>query len=79
MSDEPLAPKGQEGSRMTPKKTVAERQKELQSLLAQPAGQQELREMEFRYRAASGRLRPAKTSVITYIIVHERVLGLVCN
>ncbi len=64
---------------MTPKKTLSQRQKELQSLLATPAGREELHEMEFRYHAAGGRLRPENTSVITYILVHERVQGLVGN
>ena len=29
------------------------------------------------YTAAGGRARPAKTSVVTYIIVHERERGLI--
>jgi len=64
---------------MTPKKTLPERQKELQRLLATPTGRQELLEIECRYHAISGRVRPEKTSVITYILVHERVQGLVGN
>jgi hypothetical protein len=62
---------------MTPKKTLPQRQKELQRLLATPAGREELQEMELRYRAVSGRVRPERTSVITYLLVHERVQGLV--
>jgi hypothetical protein len=62
---------------MIPKKTLSQRQKELQCLLVTPAGREELQEMEFRYHAVSGKLRPEKTSVITYILVHERVQGLV--
>jgi hypothetical protein len=57
---------------MTPKKTLPERQKELQSLLATAAGRAELQELASRYAAASGRLRPGRTSLITYILVHER-------
>jgi hypothetical protein len=64
---------------MPPKKTLRQREKELQSLVATPAGRQELQELESRYQAASDRSRPAKTSVITYILVHERVLGLLCS
>ncbi len=64
---------------MTPKKTLPQRQKELQSLLATPTGRQELQELELRYHAISGRARPEKTSVITYILVHERVQGMVGN
>jgi hypothetical protein len=61
---------------MGPKKTLPQREKELQALLATPAGREELKQLESRYRSASGRLRPGKTSVITYILVHERELGL---
>ena len=62
---------------MTPKKTLQEREKELQSLLATPAGQVELHELVSRYREAGGRLKPTKTSVITYILVHERETGAI--
>jgi hypothetical protein len=62
---------------MASKKTLQEREKELQSLLTTPPGREELRELGSRYHAASGRLRPAKTSVITYILVHERGQGLI--
>ena len=62
---------------MTPGKTIQQRQKELQSLLAHPSGRQELQQLEARYHAASGRLRAGKTSVITYILVHEREHGLI--
>ena len=64
---------------MTAKKTMHEREKELQSLLATPAGREELQELEARYRDAGGRLRPAGTSVVTYIIVHERERGLIAG
>ena len=62
---------------MPPKKTLQEREKELQALLATPAGRIELQELGARYHAASGTLRPANTSVITYILVHERERGLI--
>jgi hypothetical protein len=62
---------------MPPKKTLEHREKELQALLATPAGRQKLHELESRYQAASGQLRPARTSVITYILVHEREHGLI--
>jgi len=64
---------------MTTKKTLLERQKELQRLLATPAGREELQELEFQYHAVNGKLRPENTSVITYLLVHERVQGLVSN
>ena len=62
---------------MTPKKTLEERENELRSLLATPAGKEELQELASRYSAASGKLRPAGTSAITYILVHEREQGLI--
>jgi hypothetical protein len=62
---------------MTPKKTLEERTKELQLLLANPAGRKELQELASRYDAMSGRAKPLKTSVITYILVHERERGLI--
>jgi hypothetical protein len=62
---------------MSPKKTLQEREQELRSLLATPAGRKELQELASRYSAASGRLRPAGTSAITYIVVHEREQGLI--
>jgi hypothetical protein len=64
---------------MTPKKTLQEREKELQSLLATPAGRAEVQALASRYNAASGRLRPAGTSVVTYILVHEREQGLISS
>jgi hypothetical protein len=62
---------------MTPKKTLSEREKELQSLLTTPEGQEELRKLDSRYHAASGRWRPARSSVITYILVCEREQSLI--
>jgi hypothetical protein len=62
---------------MTPKKTLREREKELQSLLATPAGRAELQELECRYSAAAGRLRPGRASLITYLLVYERGRGLI--
>ncbi len=64
---------------MTPKKTVSEREKDLQSLLTTPAGQEELRQLVSRYQADSGVGRPARTSIVTYILVHERVQGLIIS
>ena len=62
---------------MSPTRTLQQREKELQALLATPAGRKELQGLEARYQAASGRLRPANTSVITYLLVHEREQGLI--
>jgi hypothetical protein len=61
---------------MPPHKTLQQRDKELRALLATPTGREELQQLEARYQAAGGRLRPAGTSVITYILVHEREQGL---
>lgn len=62
---------------MPPTKTLQQRQEELQSLLATPAGREELHRLVACYCEASGRLRPTNTSVITYILVYERNKGLV--
>jgi len=64
---------------MTQTKTLEQRQKELQLLLANPVGREELDELVARYREAGGRLKPANTSVITYILVHEREKGLITS
>jgi hypothetical protein len=61
---------------MTARHSLQEREKELRSLIATPAGREELQELASRYHSASGKLRPAGTSVITYILVHERQQGL---
>ncbi len=62
---------------MIVKHTLQERERELRSLIATPAGREELQKLASRYHAASGKLRPAGTSVITYILVHERQQGLI--
>ena len=62
---------------MTAKHSLQEREKELRSLFATPAGREELQKLASRYHAASGKLRPAGTSVITYILVQERQQGLI--
>jgi hypothetical protein len=64
---------------MTPKKTLRQREKELQTLLATPAGREELQELASRYGEASGRVRPGAASVVTYILVYERECGLICS
>ena len=62
---------------MTHRKTLREREKELQSLLSSPAGRTELQELASRYREAGGRLKPEGKSVVTYILIHERAQGLI--
>ena len=58
-------------------KTLAERERELQALMASPEGPDRLDQIADTYRNDSGRARPPRTSVITYILVHERGRGLV--
>jgi len=60
-------------------KTLQQREKELQSLLASPAGREELQELASRYCSASHRTWAERTSVITYILVHERERGLISS
>ena len=62
---------------MTPKKTLQEREKELQSLLATPGGREELQVLANQYYEMSGGMKPERTSVVTYILVHERGRGLI--
>jgi hypothetical protein len=62
---------------MSPKKTLQEREQELRLLLATSAGREQLHELVTRYSAASDKLRPARTSDVTYILVHERERGLI--
>jgi hypothetical protein len=64
---------------MTPTKTLPEREKELQALLASAAGKAELQELAARYSARCGRVKPLKASIITYILVYERGCGLICR
>jgi len=63
---------------MAPTKTLQQREKELQALMATPAGRKELQELDRRYQA-TGRMRAANTSVITYILVYERERGLIAG
>lgn len=60
-------------------KTLRQREKELQSLLTNAAGKLQLQELASQYYAVSGNPHPARTSVITYILVHERERGFIVN
>ena len=62
---------------MSPKQSFIQRERELQSLLATPAGRDTLRTLSRRYSAAGGRIRPERASLVTYILVHERERGLI--
>lgn len=62
---------------MSSTKTLQEREKELQALLANPAGRQQLEELASQVQATSGNAKPPRRSIITYILVHERERGLI--
>jgi hypothetical protein len=62
---------------MPTKKSLHSREKELQALMATPAGREELEALVARYCAAGGRFKPEKSSLITYILVYERQQGLI--
>jgi hypothetical protein len=62
---------------MTVQKSLREREKELKSLLATPAGRDELEDLEARYAAKGAKLRAGNTSIITYLLVYERECGLI--
>jgi hypothetical protein len=64
---------------MPANKTLQQRERELQALLATPAGREELQGLVSRYHAAGGREKPAGASVVTYILVHEREHGLIAS
>lgn len=67
---------GKTMTNMNPKR-LKEREQELESLLAIPGGREKIRELAARYYAASGKLRPPNGSAITFILVHEREIGLI--
>jgi len=58
-------------------KTLKEREKELQALLATCEGKAQLEALADYYYASGGRQRPPHTSLVTYLIVHERERGLI--
>jgi len=62
---------------MTTKKTLRQRERELQALLTTPTGREELEALESQYRTAGGRARAANTSVVTFLLVYERNTGLI--
>ena len=64
---------------MPPKKSLVERERELQSLLATPAGRLQLQALEKRYCAGGEQVRPSRTSIITYLLVYERQQGLITS
>lgn len=63
-------------TKMIPRR-LKEREQELESLLALPGGREQIQELASKYYAASGKLRPPRGSAITFILVHEREMGLI--
>ena len=64
---------------MTAKKTartLRERELELRALMRTAEGEAELERLADRYALAGGGVR-GRTSLITYILVHERVRGVI--
>lgn len=66
-----------EGYLMQTTKTLTEREKELQALLATREGKAQLEALADHSYASGGRDRPPRTSLVTYLIVHEREQGLI--
>jgi len=63
---------------MSSMKSLREREKELKALLPVPEGKAQLQQLAPRYAANSGQSIPTRTSLITYILVYERLHGLIC-
>jgi len=64
---------------MSAKKTRLEREKELQTLLGSLAGKAEVEALAERYAASCQRIRPARTSLVTYILVCERERDMIAD
>ncbi len=64
---------------MRVKKSLREREIELQTLLASNTGREELRVLASHYSAGNGRVKPEGASVVTYILVYEREHGLIAG
>jgi len=62
---------------MTAKPTLREREKELQALLPTDDGLVRLQELAKQYGNDSGYKFPPGTSLITFILVHEREHGMI--
>ena len=64
---------------MTAKKPRLEREKELQTLLGSLAGKAELDALADSYAASGQRIRPGRTSLVTYILVCERERDMIAD
>jgi len=62
---------------LTTKKSFSDRQTELQTLLKTPGGEIQLQNLAAQYAQESGNHNWTGGSVITYILVHELVHGLI--
>jgi hypothetical protein len=62
---------------LTTKKSFPDRQKELQTLLQTRDGETQLQSLASQYAQESGNHSWTGGSVITYILVYERVHGLI--
>jgi len=60
---------------MTPEKTPRQREKELLTLMATESGRAVPEELASRYAGTATRVNPRGKSVISFILVHERVRG----
>jgi len=58
-------------------KTLVQREKELQALLATTEGKVELRALAERYAESGGQILRATGSLVTFVLVHERQSGLI--
>ena len=66
-----------ERTKMATKKNLCEREKELQILLATPTGREHLQELRAQYQEADAGPLRANASVITSILIHERLHGII--
>ena len=64
---------------MTAVMTRLKREKELQTMRGSLAGKAELDALADRYAASSGRIRPGRMSVVTYILVCERERDMIAD
>jgi hypothetical protein len=62
---------------MAKPKTLHDRQKELQALLATQTGRAHLQALRYQLQAETGRVNPPGKSIITYILTREREKGLI--
>jgi hypothetical protein len=65
------------GIPMQPVKTLDQRQSELQEMLTTSVGRAQLRDLQSRYEAETGKLNPVGKSIITFILTSERASGLI--